>query len=202
LLVVPVVAKFLALLPSEVTVPLHDQPLRFHFALPFSWVLLFFCALFVSIGNAIYSICCPPIVKWFRDFKEFNESGRGRPFLAFQLEALAPKSRWRGKLSPREALKDLEARGFNLPRFFEDEYKDFERDLGEEIMGAPSSAEMQQREARGPTFHVIRDLATQSNPVARRLATICYLIGFVLLGIILAQNVIFVLRFLLKSFTT
>jgi hypothetical protein len=190
LLAVPVLAKLLSKLPSDVTVSLGGKPVDVHIALPFSWVALFFCALFVSVGNAIYSLYCPRIVKWFRDFKEYTESGRGIPFLNTQLEILARVERgFSGRLPAPDALASLAGRGFKVPILSDDEFQQFRNELA---YGSRQGGFV----LTGNTFHLIRDLATQTRPRARAIASVSYLIGFALLGIIIIQNIVFVIQYL------
>lgn len=45
--------------------------------LPFSWQCFFYGATLIALGNFVYEMCCPGIVKKYRTFSDFDEGGRG-----------------------------------------------------------------------------------------------------------------------------
>lgn len=80
LVFVPLAAKVLAPIAVNggIKLPWFGNEAQYvSLVLPFSWVAFFFMALAIAIGQAIYSVWCPDLVKRFADFGSFRLSHRG-----------------------------------------------------------------------------------------------------------------------------
>lgn len=75
---VPIAAKFLEYIKNPIEIDFGlNYVFHVNIALPFSWSLLFFASLFISMGNILYSIRCPDIIAPFSDYNDYKNSGRG-----------------------------------------------------------------------------------------------------------------------------
>lgn len=61
--IVPIIAKALQHLPNPLILTIANHAYKFDISLPFSWYLFFFAALFFSMGNLLYELWCPKIIK-------------------------------------------------------------------------------------------------------------------------------------------
>jgi hypothetical protein len=186
LMLVPVLAKALAHLPPNVVLVL-GHPVTIHLRLPFNWLVLFFCALSVTIGNVIYELFCPKIIKGFSDFSDFQRAGLDRRFLLSEIWSEIPHT----TALPRTDIVRLLARKF--PEYREFDLKDMVSELGGDGHLLPS------RPVTGQTFHLVRNYLKHVRPFARGCATTAYMIGFTLLGVILLQNVRWVILYFLNQ---
>lgn len=80
LAVVPVAAKMLDKLTGE-RFQILGATLDFNIALPFSWTMLFLAAVAFAVGQLIYAVWCPGIVKLFATVGEFKQAHPGRLLL-------------------------------------------------------------------------------------------------------------------------
>lgn len=92
LVIVPISAKFLSNLSSPTEITFLGHTFQAVTELPFSWQTFFFSALCFSIANLIYMIFAPTIVKDYKDFSDFLNSGKGEKQLKEYLGGL-PKDR-------------------------------------------------------------------------------------------------------------
>jgi hypothetical protein len=77
LIIVPLAAKIFSALPETHTFRIFEANIIIHFRLPFSWVVFYFMALFFAIGQLIYSLKCPEILKNYANFSDYKKSGAG-----------------------------------------------------------------------------------------------------------------------------
>jgi hypothetical protein len=166
LLLVPTVAKVLGHVPSEIR--LFGTIYYPHVDLPFSWVALFFCAVFVSAGNLIYSLFCPDLIKRFRDYQSFDNAARGSEFLRRSLNAPTP-----GEI---DAVVDniVAEKGKRRDPATVLNTKDQLKRYGK---------------AGADSFYFVRDTLNMQRPTLRMIAAILYLCGFLLLGWLAVQNI-------------
>ncbi|MDQ9092059.1 hypothetical protein RC083_10710 [Pseudoalteromonas haloplanktis] len=78
---VPILAKFIALVESPIDFTAVADGLIFDLSLPFSWKLFYLSSLFVFLGNAIYFLWCPQIIKDYPTFLSFDIDGLGAKYL-------------------------------------------------------------------------------------------------------------------------
>lgn len=77
LILVPLAAKFLSLMPEQIEFHLMGADIPLSMGLPFRWKLFYFMALSFAVGQAVYAIRCPYLIKNYRDFKQYSESHIG-----------------------------------------------------------------------------------------------------------------------------
>jgi hypothetical protein len=75
LVIVPVAAKLLSKIENELTITLGNQDIVLDMRLPFSWELFFFSALCFVVGNILYLMFCPAIIKDHTNYGNFKEVG-------------------------------------------------------------------------------------------------------------------------------
>jgi hypothetical protein len=78
LFVVPVVKKMLSKInePFEFSFGNIQKVYTFDLQSPFSWDMFFYSALFFVVGNTIFFIASPELIKYFRDYGEYLGSRR------------------------------------------------------------------------------------------------------------------------------
>ncbi len=92
LVIVPISAKFLSNVSSPTEITFLGHTFQAVTQLPFSWQTFFFSALCFSIANLIYMIFAPNIVKEYKDYSDFLNTGKGEKQLKEYLEGI-PKVR-------------------------------------------------------------------------------------------------------------
>ncbi len=75
LIIVPLAAKMFSALPEVHTFKIFEANITVHFGLPFSWIIFYFMALFFAIGQFIYTVKCPEILKNYENFYDYEKSG-------------------------------------------------------------------------------------------------------------------------------
>lgn len=177
LFIVPVLARALVSMPETVTIPVWGKTFEIAIALPFSWVLLFISACLASLGNIIYAIMCPSIIKEFSDFPSFNAAQRDGTYLRRPVRQLALVSDITDIMGQLKSVRDLYN---NVPI----EFQRLERTMN-------GDAEILSSE-----FYFVRDAANLGRPLARLLASLAYFGAFICLGIIAVQNINYVVAYM------
>ena len=72
LFVLPVVAKLFSQLESTLRMNFYGQEVVLDVELPFAWIMLFYSALLFTVGNLIYILGCPAIIKENRSIADFK----------------------------------------------------------------------------------------------------------------------------------
>ncbi len=81
------------------------------FDLPFNWKMAFYGAVLFAIATFIYQIFCPHIIKNYKSYEEFSKSGRGVGYLIWSLTV-----RYGGSLQSLSSrrINDLTSLGLNF----------------------------------------------------------------------------------------
>lgn len=180
LAVVPTLAKLLHHIAPDGKLALFGAQTPVQLGLPFSWVALFFCALFVSLGNAVYTIKCPRLIKSFADYFAFQTSARNSLFLMESLTILRPAKERSGDI---DAVIDAVVQSLSK--------------VPESELLANARYQLKQHGLPGSdSFYFVRDASNEAYPVWRCIASISYAVGFALLGWLFIQNVWAVMSYL------
>lgn len=180
LFLVPVVARALQSAPDTVHIPFSSKEIPIALELPFSWTVLFFSACLASLGNIIYAMMCPKLVKEFADYPEYRESQRDGSHLRETVHMLALTAR-KGSLQEQiQAVSDL--------------YQPAPVDLYsvEQAIEGP-------RQLAAKEFYFVRDSANLAKPLIRLAASLAYFGAFLCLAIIAIQNVYYVVSYLVMT---
>ena len=75
---VPIAARLIRKIGPELEMNLFGAVFHVSLGLPFSWKVFYFSSFFFVVAISIYWVSCPQIIKGFRNFREFQEEGRGQ----------------------------------------------------------------------------------------------------------------------------
>lgn len=203
LLVVPIVAKLFSKI-QYVTFTFNGANYQIDLALPFSFQMLFFSAIFATIGQILYTVFAPSIISNYSNYKEFEDEGKG-------IEQL--KSEYKEMLKKRcgENLRDTFKQLSELMNIFNTDYAKPKLDISE-----PSIDEIEKENnikritheltklyikvnevridevKKGELFWYIRDNLDNLKPFIRFLILIFYGLAFITLGLVAIENVYYV----------
>ena len=173
-IVVPIAAKLLGGVEDVVNITVLSHPFTFHLRLPFSWKLLFMAALAFMLANLIYEWFCPRLIKETSNYRDFSDQKRsGREFHQLLEKLFQPPNdetqRWLNWLNYRNSAlisKNTSYGGY-----------------------APGNDDSVFPEIYSVTVHAV----SQVHPYARVMTTAFYIIGFILLALLMGQNIYFVI---------
>ena len=203
LFVVPVAARILEPIAAKYTVPawLDASTPEVSLSLPFNWVLFYFMALCFAVGQAVYALSCPGIVKRFANFGEFRSAHTGGGWLTTRLiETMAKQTPQERQSTTRSIMVflDFEHDEIAALKEFEDPTaKGSERDGMGKLAAMLLRCVRARRESEvslGELFDIVYPCACRERPVLRWFAAACFFVGFVLLVVVVGQNTHAVLR--------
>ncbi|ELJ8483742.1 hypothetical protein RUK26_003377 [Vibrio cholerae] len=84
MLITPILAKVLGSV-NAINLSFIDTDGAFTLSLPFSWQVFFFCALFFTIANLIFSFKCPTLISKYQNYSQFQEQDDSLYLLIGQL---------------------------------------------------------------------------------------------------------------------
>jgi hypothetical protein len=182
---VPIAAKLLLQL---------SQPLVFHWFgrehtvflhLPFSWSAFYFSAVAFAVASGLFALFCPRMVKQYSSFGEFfRESSGARELLDhyFSLD----------KASREDVLPGLYVEAHHALRIPQPRIGP--RDPTALQIEAVSTIRRVKREEMTDIFSTLRHAHDKRFPLVRKTVVIFYAIGFVLIGFVALQNLIWVTK--------
>lgn len=200
---VPLSAKALAPIAGNHAFTVLGSRVTVHFGLPFSWQVFYFMAIAFSIGQALYTIRCPEILRDYRTFTEFRNAHQG----------IGPILRWLRWTVTRAGGKDLNlfhGRVCGALRLLPST-SDFENvnDVYLKVCRgeAPRTSLFRTYEEllvrysyKDPTFSDVFDAIGRTQERFRERSLLCsatfFLIGFVLFLAVMVQNLIYVVQFM------
>jgi hypothetical protein len=74
--IVPVTAKVLSGTNDLARITVFDYSFELHLALPFSWQLFYFSALFFALATVIYRLRCPKFIQEYSSYSSFTAEGK------------------------------------------------------------------------------------------------------------------------------
>lgn len=131
LFILPIAAKLLEQIDSEVKLHLADSIIKFNFELPFSWKLFFISALLFTVANILYIVFCPLIIKENKHLGEFLSNSKDEGHLEEYMTASNQKE-WKraflelgGEINKLERIVQKGGLGVALPldRFEKEQYR-------------------------------------------------------------------------------
>jgi hypothetical protein len=199
IIIVPIAARILSRTESSFSFDLGGKSIRLELALPFSWELFFYGALFTSFANALYSIRCPWLVKRFPAYGAFSGEGRGPNKLREEFTNLLAAPGYVAAGNLRNVVSEYHASYAGNP-------------ADENVLASEISAISNRHEAivasekiaiepgnASEAFWYIRDYYDLIRPRWRMATAACYGMGFLLFGLVLAQNILFVIRYSIEQ---
>lgn len=167
LLFVPVMAKALLNIKQRLSFTVFGESMEVSLGLPFSWKIFYFSAVCFSIAGVIYSWRCHVLVKRYASFTEFIQEGRGVSHLRSYAATLP-----------------------NVPSAVQHLLSRHEMPLDDN----PSDREIARDRALADAFWMLRNAANHSDRVGLAVCFTFYALGFILLGVLLIQNFLYVVR--------
>ena len=206
LIIVPLAAKLLARIPGpyQLDFPGVNRPVVVVIDLPFSWKIFFFMALAFALGQFLYAINCPRIIRDFANFEEYRASHKGVGPISDWLRWLTTRRR-RAKdfvdlhKSMTSALRLGDVPRQALNKFLEKVLECPNTESREGLYFAYKKAlygSLQSADVISDVFDALRKSARR---VFRGWAVFCslsFFVGFILFLIVLTQNTLFVCSFL------
>jgi hypothetical protein len=182
--VVPVIARITEGIDDTFVVHVGEKLHSFHLAVPFTWSLFFFGALFFLLGNLIVNWKAPRIIQETQTFRDFTEQGRSPT----ELDDLASHLKPSGKITSEKiqtVLNDLAL-------------------IRTHMSGNLDGRGPQVGPVMGNALSAIYELTVNEawnyyHRKSRLMAAISYAIGFLFYGFVLAQSTWFVLKHLLRT---
>lgn len=167
--IIPIIAKLFQNIPRSVFIEsITSQPIQLNLTFPFKWYLIFIIGILFILSNIIYQISCPHIIREFRNYSEFVSSGYPNSYLLAQADF---------HNVPEEAI-NVFTRSIPTKEGFDANIK---MSLDEK--------EYYYKIAQREYFDKIYNIANASKTGVRLMATLIISIAFVLLTIIVFQNI-------------
>jgi hypothetical protein len=221
LVFVPITVKVFENAESIVNISLFGDVYTLHIELPFSWAILFYSAVLTSGANLIYSVSCPSIIKDFQTYDEFGKQGRGQGQLmkeftkAISREGYSPpgiEDYNDGGDSQHPAIIVVRNFALHSDSRLEDALS-LERQASEARTDSKHwfrasdwdrfisflDATPLDPQKLGDAFWFVRNAAERNAAFFRGACTILYYMGLGLIGYLVLQNVLVVVRFHLSS---
>jgi hypothetical protein len=198
IVIVPIAARVLSRVESAFQLDLGGRSIQLELSLPFSWELFFYGALFTSLANALYALACPWLVKRFPTYGAFSGEGRGPNQLREEFTNL---------LASASHVADADLK--NIVSDYYTAYATADADttrdvaaLSNRLQAVAVSEKITPDSARtSEAFWYVRDYYDLVRPHWRAAVSLGYGLGFALFGIVLAQNILFVIRHSIEQLT-
>ncbi len=149
------------------------------YAIPISWLMLYYSTLSISIGTILFAIFCPEIVSKYTTFEDFQRSGKGGPYLYNQLSSLVSK-----KYDNHEELKE------ELSKYTFAHLKNY--------LGIGSAVETCFINPNNEIFWFVHNSLNYSKTKIRICITLFYGIGFILLAYVFIEKIFTVTKYLIS----
>ncbi|MBA3483916.1 MAG: hypothetical protein H0T51_19090, partial [Pirellulales bacterium] len=69
---------------TEIRIGFGENAIEIPLRLPFSWKLFYFGSVAFAVGNFLYRTFCPPLIRDYSTFTEFEHEGKGPDFILDQ----------------------------------------------------------------------------------------------------------------------
>lgn len=177
LMIVPLSARILSQFPDNVTIQLFGAEFTFIFALPFSWKMFYFSALAMAAGTLVYVVKCPPLIKEFKNFTDFERDGSSRLMLKMPMATHALKY-------PKRRAEFI---AFLIQFCGANENQHSREALINELDIKD--------EKLADAFHYVGGVISTWNTVPRVLCALCYGVGLLLFLVVFFDTLMFVFKF-------
>ena len=154
------------------------------FALPFSWTVFFFSALFFSIGNFIYTLKCPEIIKDYQHFDDYASKQKSTHYLIESFKRDLEK--WKG-FAPDKTFYELVLRYSPIPKLDESNV------TSEKWTRLADSLKEAVNNPMANIFSGCKLVLKEASEPWRIATAIFYLLGLALFLVVILQNACFVI---------
>ena len=199
----PIVVKVLEKLPPEIAVAINGEVYSVVLQLPFSWMYLWIASFVFTVALVIYYWRCPDFIRTNPSFSDFKSDQHSPRWLCWLLYYSWTGSAQQQKLAERLIEKGLAVRVYDQDeKYFAPQVEDkgtvwhFSHNSGVYQVCIPSTLdEVTQREY----FWEIFGRWSSSQPGVRTLIWILIFVVIIIVGYVVFENIMFVLRYLLSG---
>ncbi len=172
LVIVPFIAKLTSKLENTIAFTFSGKVYEIDLVLPFSWQLFFLSALAFVLGNIVYIIFCPKIIKDYRNASEFIATGKHQGELYIYMNDALKRMQDEHNKNVAKFIKMKEEHNAKWPHL---------------------DIKTQREDDIKQQFWMIYDYYSKTRAVFRRIAWFFYLIGFVTFFIVAITNIFWVI---------
>jgi hypothetical protein len=201
-LFIPVAARSITAFEAHVLPHIGGANWGHVISLPFSWRVLYLGSLFFAAGTLVFTLGCPPIVRDYIDFRDFDTKGVSPFKLTDWFTGFLYDYPRRDDADMTMNNGQMVALGMFTATAFNQQLEDAipndlpDRTNYEDIAGALYDLPIPTERVRD-TFQLVFDEADTASERSRITCGICYMLGITALAIVGAQNILFVFRTLL-----
>lgn len=186
---VPVAARMTSAFDGVAEFQILGARIPIEFSLPFQWQVFYWASTAFAAASGIFALRCPDIVKDFSDYQDFTSRGHDEVSMLHLLSS---------KYIVEDNAKSLELISQIAHRFATDaSATEIERTLLDQTNNRLAQAiELIELKTGtlGNCWHTVLKQANLSRQLARRLCTLFYAIGWLLLSVVLVQGACSVIR--------
>lgn len=186
---VPIVAKLLGT-ANVISFKIYEQQFTVDLSLPFTWEVFFYSAVFMAIANLIHKLCCPEFIKTYPTCTVFIEQGRTGHQVLQQFTVFVYAA------SKRETKEQIGPNVCDFLKSYCEHGVELEKELRTSkitALQALSRAKIADNQECGAFYHA-QAFIDRRLPPWRTLCSYSYWIGFLLIAVVLCENVIFVVE--------
>jgi hypothetical protein len=189
LLIVPVTARLLSSMDEVVNLTIFGSQINLTTSLPFSWQLLFGSACFFTIANIIYSICCPEILREYKNYSEFKEHGK----TLLQINSAIKSMTWSNE--SKGVKKDyVLVLGSYFKNYCCGGKAKSESELNKSFDSFDNIERANHAQVSNNAFYFTQTIADEYNGKAIKCCLFSYSLGLLLISIIAIQNIVYVCK--------
>ncbi len=189
----PIIIKFMQCVPESIPLGSGGH-IRVYLSLPFNWILLYFSALFFSIGKLSYTLFCPKIIKYYGTFKVFKESGETPSFLYNEFVMGMSKDIKNKNTSDMVRYYIDKGRYKLIPKRDKDEIDNITYLMDPEL----KIEESRKDDAFKSAYHFVIHISQTRNKKILNATFASISLGVVLAAMIIFQNIYYVVRYLIN----
>lgn len=185
LIATPIMAKLLEYTNSHLTFNLFEEKISISTVLPFSWSILFFCALSYAIARSIYEKRCPTLIRDYKNAADYIEKNNSSRLIEITASGYISSIALAESNQEHMALRILTLAGHPL--------------ASTNSKNTIKMVEVLRTQwTKGTTvpdsYMALKNTLNNANPVHRYCVNLLHKIGDILLLVLLLQNTWFVLK--------
>lgn len=207
LTIIPILLKATEKFVNPFVLYLNEKEYIFQLELPFNWFYLYFGAISISLGSLIFILFCPKIIKEFKDYGAYMITGKPDDYLLNYLKTFPEiEKTWHKykpeiikgiklEKSPYTRIEEIEE---NINHTINMEYPDGSKKtfFKKEKVFKGYTKNLKYYEDRRKLFNLIYESATRRFKLAIIFSQFFYYFGFLLIGVIFIQNLIYIVNYL------
>ncbi|EGR1505114.1 hypothetical protein ACV8VM_004632 [Vibrio parahaemolyticus] len=188
MLITPILAKMLGSI-NAINLSFIETDGNFTLSLPFSWQVFFFCALFFTIANLIFSYKCPSLIGKYQNYAQFQERDDSLYLLIGELSS---------HFNERVVKENFLEIGVIVSKYTPSEVivREWTSDDTSNVNWRKGVDSLSHAEAiyKPDIFSSTRTLVSKFYPFWIKLCLFFYTLGFIGLGWVTFENIMFVIH--------